>query len=289
MLIKPIWPAPRRINAFYTTRQGGVSQAPFDGFNLATHVGDQLEDVLANRKQLFDQACLPSEPVWLDQQHTDYALKLCNSVYSAQFDSSPLDSDVVVVPVADASWTQQPGLVSVVVTADCLPILITNQTGTIVSAIHAGWKGLAKGIVSKTIQAFPEEVKQDPSQLMAWIGPAISAQHFEVGQDVYDIFVKQDRAHAQFFQSKPANKYMADLPGLVKKELQGLGVVDVFGGDLCSFELKEQFYSYRRSGQTGRMACLIWIEEGSDRDSDTGDASSDHVRAESSANGERIG
>ncbi len=265
MFISPDWPVPRTIKSIYTTRQGGISKTPFNSFNLATHVGDVLEDVLANRQQLFDQACLPSEPIWLDQQHTDSAVQLDQSNLNTQVSHSLPNTP----PIADASWTQNPGLVSVVMTADCLPILITNQAGTIVCAIHAGWKGLAKGIVSKTIQSFPAEIQQCPEQLMAWIGPAISMQHFEVGRDVYEAFVNQDAASASYFQAKPriesssepiVQKYLADLPGLVKKELNELGVSHVYGGDLCSFALTEDFFSYRRSGKTGRMACLIWIE-----------------------------
>lgn len=265
MFIRPDWPVPRTVKSIYTTRQGGISKAPFNSFNLATHVGDVLEDVLANRQQLFDEACLPSEPVWLDQQHTDIAIQLDQSNLNAQVTHSlpPL--------IADASWTQCPGLVSVVMTADCLPILITNQAGTLVCAIHAGWKGLAKGIVSKTIQSFPPEIQRSPEQLIAWIGPAISAQHFEVGRDVYDAFVAQDVMSSSYFHAKSlietssksvAEKYLADLPGLVKKELNDLGVSHVYGGNLCSFALTEEFFSYRRSGKAGRMACLIWIEPG---------------------------
>ena len=269
MFIKPDWPVPPNIKSLYTTRQGGVSQTPFNTFNLATHVGDDLQDVLANRKQLFDQACLPSEPVWLDQQHTDIAIQLNQSSLYTQTPDSLLSTLSTQVPVADASWTLCPGLVSVVMTADCLPILITNQAGTIVSAIHAGWKGLAKGIVSKTLQSFPDEVQQSPEHLMAWIGPAISARQFEVGQDVYDVFVHQNKANSIFFQSKSygaissqkaPKKYLADLPGLVRNELNALGVSKVYGGDLCSYEQVEDFFSYRRAGKTGRMACLIWID-----------------------------
>lgn len=271
MFIRPDWPAPHTIKSIYTTRQGGQSQAPFDSFNLATHVGDILERVLANRQQLFDQASLPSEPFWLDQQHTDIALQLGSSEPNAQSEAKTQISQSLAhtPPIADASWTQCPGLVSVVMTADCLPILITNQAGTIVSAIHAGWKGLAKGIVRKTIQSFPAEITQCPEQLMAWIGPSISVQHFEVGQDVYNAFVNQNADNSRYFHAKRsletssesiAQKYLADLPGLVRKELNELGISQVYGGNLCSFAQAEDFFSYRRSGQTGRMACLIWIE-----------------------------
>ncbi len=267
MFITPDWPAPHTVKSIYTTREGGISKAPFNTFNLATHVGDVLGDVLANRQQLFEQACLPSEPIWLDQQHTDIAIQLPPSNLHTQ-DSNSV-TPPIQTPIADASWTQCPGLVSVVMTADCLPILITNQAGTIVSAIHAGWKGLAQGIVSTTIAEFPDEIKNSPDRLLAWIGPAISAEHFEVGQDVYDIFVNQNMSNSIFFQSKPCNvgscsktsqKYLADLPGLVRKELHDLGVSNVYGGDLCSFGEEKDFFSYRRSGKTGRMACLIWIE-----------------------------
>ncbi len=246
MFITPNWPKPKNVHALCTTRIGGVSSAPFNSLNLATHVGDNLADVLQNRQWLKTQANLPSEPIWLNQQHTDVALHL---------DSQ---SHFHTPPVADASWTQSANVVSVVITADCLPILLTNTDGTCVAAIHAGWKGLADNIVTKTIQAMPVK----PLELMAWIGPAISAKQFEVGQDVFDAFVKANPQNKPFFElkDKQNNKYLANLPDLVAFELKQLGLTQIYASDLCSYEDEERFFSYRRDGQTGRMATMIWIE-----------------------------
>ncbi|GKT12035.1 MAG: polyphenol oxidase [Thiomicrorhabdus sp.] len=256
MFILPNWPAPAHIKSYATTRQGGVSQLPYDTFNLALHVGDNPHDVATNRQRLTELAHLPSEPFWLDQQHTDHAIQLINFV-----PERGIKVGGGIPPLADASWTTKENLVSLVMTADCLPILITNQSGTVVSAIHAGWKGLQKGIVSKTIAEFRGKEGCQPEQLMAWIGPAISVKHFEVGQDVLDAFVLRDIANRDFFMpiEGKEGKYLADLPGIVTKELNGLGVSAVYGGDHCTYD-DEQFFSYRRSGRTGRIASFIWIE-----------------------------
>ncbi len=267
MFITPNWPAPKQVKAFCTTRKGGKSLVPFDSFNLALHVGDEPDRVAYNRQNLIKQAKLPSSPVWLDQQHTDVAVAL---PLTLAFDASQKNiSPPMSSPVADASWTTQKGCVCVVMTADCLPLLVTNQSGTLVAAIHAGWKGLQKGIVSKTIQGFlaSNAVACHPGELMVWIGPAISAAHFEVGQAVFDAFVNKDARNRAFFTDVEARKdkeaspkYLADLVGLVSQELQDLGIDAVYGGDLCTYSQPDSFYSYRRSGQIGRMASLIWID-----------------------------
>jgi len=246
LFFSPDWPIPKNVRALCTTRVGGVSSAPFNTFNLAIHVEDSLPDVLTNRKRLALQANLPNAPIWLNQQHTDVALQLTN------------DSHFQSPPVADASWTQANNVVSVVMTADCLPILVTDNEGTCVAAIHAGWKGLADKIVTKTIHSMPVE----PKNLMAWIGPAISVKYFEVGQEVFDAFVGKQSECEQFFHSTNMKhgKYLADLPGLVRYELKNLGINQVYQSNLCSFEDSEQFFSYRREGKTGRMASMIWLE-----------------------------
>ncbi|NPA72076.1 MAG: peptidoglycan editing factor PgeF [Gammaproteobacteria bacterium] len=308
MFFIPEWPVPEGVNALCTNRQGGVSHAPFDGFNLAIHVGDHLEQVLVNRQTLFHAAKLPSQPVWLDQKHTTRAIQLPYSSPHVSLDGIPVSQASISersqssqqenfkdiqttrpgqLEVADASWTEAAGLVSVVMTADCLPILITNQSGTLVSAIHAGWKGLAEGIISQTLASFPQTPRNQPEQLIAWIGPAISAEHFEVGEEVREQFVAKDSDNAQFFQSKQPRqskqrnksqqhecpvesqenclqdrsvKYLADLPGLAKLELQKIGVRNITLSGLCTYALADQFYSYRRSGKTGRIASLIWLD-----------------------------
>jgi len=261
MFITPNWPAPKQIKALCTTREGGVSTAPFDSFNLALHVGDEPQCVVENRRRLIAQAKLSSSPFWLDQQHTDVAIKLYNTCSNtSNLKNSP-------PPIADASWTIEKGCISVVMTADCLPLLITNQQGTLVCAIHAGWKGLQKGIVQKTILEFSSQVNGcSPQELLVWIGPAIQQNCFEVGQDVLDLFLENDPLNKAFFTPLPigggkkTQKYLANLVGLVTKELNALGITAVFGGDLCSYSQNDLFYSYRRSGQTGRMASLIWME-----------------------------
>lgn len=242
----PDWELPNNVRALCTTRQGGLSTEPFDTFNLAVHVGDYFETVQQNRKLLIEIAGLPTQPVWLDQQHTDIAIELTSI---KQHES---------VDVADASWTSTAKMVPVVMTADCLPVLVASKDGKAVAAIHAGWKGLAKNIISKTIK----KMGVAPQDLTAWIGPAISAKHFEVGKDVYDIFVNLDANNSHFFSSHPNNqdKYLADLPAIAAAEMQRIGLLDVQLSQLCSYENSDQFYSYRRDGQTGRMASLIWLE-----------------------------
>lgn len=257
MFIEPDWPAPKHIKACCTTREGGVSQPPYNQFNLALHVGDEVEHVLQNRQRLHNFLALPAEPFWLDQQHTDIVVHhACREQHSAR-----------LATVADASWTDIEHSVCAVMTADCLPILLTNQAGSVVSAIHAGWKGLQKGIVTNTLQQIARKGIL-MSDMMAWIGPAISQRNFEVGQDVYDAFVMADVSNSAFFQSqKSVNqaddteaKYLADLVGLAKKELHMLGVENIYGGDYCSYQEEHKFFSYRRDGDTGRMASLIWME-----------------------------
>lgn len=256
MSIKPDWPAPTNIKAFCTTRSitdgpgfKGASLPPFDAFNLATHVGDDPQTIEKNRQVLNQHPCLlPNPPFWLDQQHTVDAVCL-----------DSVDSSYWQPVVADASWTTQAGQVSVVMTADCIPILITNQSGSIACAIHAGWKGLADGIVSKTVRSLPEQ----PENLLVWIGPCIRQEHFEVGEDVYTLFCKKNPDNHLFFKMKPLTsepKYLADLAGLLSLELCYLGVKHIYDSGLCSYENSEDFYSYRRDGVTGRMASLIWIE-----------------------------
>lgn len=260
MFIKPNWPAPSNIKALCTTRKApstdntdntgnGFSLPPYDAFNLATHVGDNAVHIQKNRQRLNEQACLPSTPFWLDQQHTTKTVCL-----------DLLSVDSWQPQVADASWTTQANQVSVVMTADCIPLLVTNKTGTLVSAIHAGWKGLAEGVVTQSLQALPET----PENLLVWIGPCIRQLNFEVGEDVYTEFTAAHAENRRFFKStasEPEQKYLADLAGLLTLELNQLGVTEVYDSKLCSYAQSEQFYSYRRDGVTGRMASLIWIQD----------------------------
>jgi len=257
LFIKPEWPAPINIRALCTTRLSGnagdnvkgQSNPPYDYFNVATHVGDNPLAVQQNRQILTEQACLVNSPFWLDQQHTVEAVCLDN--LSAQ-NWQPV--------IADASWSTQTNHVALVMTADCIPLLITNLEGSLVCAIHAGWKGLADGIVSKTIQALPEQ----PQNLLVWIGPCIRQAHFEVGLDVYEMFCAKIPNNQRFFKKQmpiTEGKYFADIAGLLKLELKKIGLTHIYDSELCSYADSERFYSYRRDGATGRMASLIWIED----------------------------
>lgn len=240
--IQPNWRVPAGVKALTTSRLSGNSQTPFDHFNVADHVGDYLEQVEMNRQQLKNALAFQKDPFWLQQQHTTDIIQF-----------SPNSS----VPVADASWTDHINQPLVVMTADCLPLLITNQKGTLVSAVHAGWKGLAEGIVTQAIQKLPEI----PKNLMVWIGPAISQRYFEVGQDVLEAFQSKPFAIEAFFKKGQQNKWFADIAGLAEQELRQLGVTTIYQSQLCSYEQQDLFYSYRRDGQTGRMASLIWLTE----------------------------
>ncbi len=240
-LIHPDWPAPGQVNAVATTRLGGYSLNPFDGFNLADHVGDSLASVEANRALLREQLGLSSEPCWLNQTHSTYV--------------TTLGDENGYLSNSDAAICREKGRIAVVMTADCLPILLCNQEGTEVAAIHAGWRGLVDGIIGNTIS----EMESDPARLIAWIGPAISQKRFEVGEDVYNFFVNTDETSTVFFNANRPGHWLCDLPGLAKNKLVRYGVKQVYLSGLCSYDDASRFYSYRRNKVTGRMACLIWI------------------------------
>lgn len=249
--IKPDWNLPNGVHALCTTRLGGQSLAPYDGLNLALHVQDDAETVKANRQWLQTQANLPSSPFWLEQAHTTTAFCLDNeSVDSWQ------------TPIADAAWTTQPGKVAVVMTADCIPILFSDQQGTVIGAIHAGWRGLCDGIVTQALTKLPVE----PETLTIWIGPCIRQAHFEVGAEVLTAFTNVNPDYAQFFDLKNTTssdrpvKYLADLAGILKSELAHLGVTQVVDSGLCTFSDEKRFFSYRKTSITGRMASMIWMD-----------------------------
>lgn len=236
--IVPQWPAPQSVRALQTTRLGGVSRPPYDSLNLGTHVGDDPLAVAANRNRL--SALVPGEPVWLEQVH---------GIRVEQ-------ADVVgCAPTADACVSRRPRGVCVVMTADCLPVLLCDKAGTVVAAAHAGWRGLADGVIESTVQA----MQAAPADLMAWLGPAIGPQAFEVGPEVRTAFVAHDPAAAAAFLPHDG-KFLADLYQLARQRLAGLGVTGVYGGDLCTYSDPQRFFSYRRDGRTGRMASMIWLE-----------------------------
>ena len=232
------WPAPDFIKAGITLRQDGVSKKPYDSLNLASHVGDELKAVKKNRESLD----VPSEPQWLEQVHSTKAILLPNEV---------------AVPKADASYTFENNIVCAVMTADCLPLLITDITGSCVAAIHAGWRGLCDGIIEETINQLPVE----PASLLVWLGPAIGADVYEIGEEVYDAFTKDDVEAKKSFTNTSEKHWLFDIYRLATLRLNRLGVKQIFGGDHCTLSEKEQFFSYRRDNVTGRMASMIWIEE----------------------------
>ena len=247
----PEWPAPNRVRSAITLREGGHSQAPFDSYNLADHVSDNPRAVLANRQQLRQDLDLPSEPVWLNQVHGTQVVNAC---------------EVQGTPDADASFADQVNKVCVVLTADCLPVLFCNQQGTQVAAAHAGWRGLCGGVLRQTLAQFSADDK-----VLAYLGPAIGPQVFEVGDEVYQAFCDgaQNSEHKRLIKAafRPVQsvagvkRYIADLYALARAELRCCGVVSVYGGDYCSYSQPGQFFSYRRDQKTGRNASLIWLQD----------------------------
>jgi len=241
--IVPQWPAPARVRAIVTTRNGGGSQGRYASLNLATHVGDDPAVVAANRAVL--RSWLPAEPVWLEQVHG-------TNIVMAE--SAPGERSLP--PVADGAWTRQPGVVCAVMTADCLPVLFCDDAGSVVAAAHAGWRGLCAGILERTVEA----MRVTPARIQAWLGPAIGPGAFEVGTEVRSAFLQHDAgAAAAFVAGKKPGKWLADLYLLAKIRLARAGVIEVFGGDFCTYTDAQRFYSYRRDGVTGRMASLIWL------------------------------
>ncbi|WP_297797940.1 peptidoglycan editing factor PgeF [uncultured Marinobacter sp.] len=243
-VITPDWPAPERVRAVSTTRLGGVSPAPWDSMNLGNHVGDDPQHVQENRQRLAVMAGVDLCNVgWLDQVHGTDVVSL----------------PVAGVPKADASHTGQAGHGCVIMTADCLPVLLCDVSGTRVGAAHAGWRGLCDGV----LEALVSDMKGNPAELMAWFGPAIGPRQFEVGTEVREAFLLHDPAAADAFseQGARAGHYMADIYLLARQRLAASGVSQVYGGDRCTVSEPEAFFSYRRDGQTGRMASMIWLSD----------------------------
>jgi len=244
-LLEMDWELPRGVHAAFTTRIGGVSAAPWDSFNLAMHVGDDLSQVAANRARLRELLKLDSEPAWLNQVH-GVAVK---NVDGAPFSPIPI--------TADAAVASHAGAACVVMVADCVPVLFCPSDGQRVGAVHAGWRGLAEGVLERTVEAMGVPA----SELAAWLGPAISQQHFEVGDEVRQTFVNADRAAISCFRMNARGRWQADLVGLARLRLASLGVTNVSGGKWCTFADRERFFSHRRDGKGGRLAALIWRRE----------------------------
>ena len=237
------WPAPPNVRVVITTRAGGVSHAPYDNFNLGTHAGDDPTAVRENRARLRTALAFPAEPLWLKQVHG-----------VAVVDAAQGGAE----PQADGAFAAQPGAVCVVLTADCLPVLLCNRQGTKVAALHVGWRGLARGVIEAGVKA----MGVPGNELLAWLGPAIGPASFEVGPEVHAAFVQHDAQAAQAFRAVREGKYLADIYQLARQRLQHLGVAAVYGGGFCTVAERERFFSYRRDGATGRMASLIWLADG---------------------------
>ncbi len=243
-LIAPDWPAPPNVRAVVTTRSGGISTGAFASLNLADHVGDEPQAVVANRRllrQLLPD--MPADPLWLKQVHGTVCIDADNRTPGVE---------------ADASWTRESGRVCAVLTADCLPLLLCDDAGSVVCAVHAGWQGLSNGVIEAAVKSLPVA----PQTLLAWMGPAIGPQAFEVGAEVRDRFLLHDAAAAQAFVSLANGKWLGDLYLLARQRLNALGVTRIRGGGECTVSDPQRFFSYRRDKVTGRMASLIWLQSG---------------------------
>lgn len=239
----PAWPVPPAVHCLATTRIGGLSQGVFGSLNLGDHVGDDPLAVAANRAKIA--ALVGSEPVWLRQVHGTRVID------AEEFALSGLP------PEADAAFSRRMGVVCTIMTADCLPVLFCDDAGTVVAAAHAGWRGLLDGVLETTIRAM--DVSGD--HLTAWMGPAIGPQAFEVGEEVRDAFLTVSRESATAFCPKGEGKWLADIYQLARQRMASLGVERIFGGECCTVSETERFFSYRRDGQTGRMATMIWLDQ----------------------------
>lgn len=235
----PDWPAPSRVKACVTTRAGGVSVSPYDTFNLGDHVEDDPAAVAENRRLLSD--ALGCKPAWLSQVHG----------------VNVVDADPSKVHKADASVTSTPGIACAILTADCLPALFCDRAGTRVGAAHAGWRGLAAGVLEATVT----KLGVAPGDVLVWLGPAIGPHVFEVGAEVHEAFVAHNpQTDAAFIKGEQPGKFIADIYKLARIRLEAIGVTAVYGGGFCTVS-DERFYSYRRAARTGRFASLVWLEE----------------------------
>ena len=271
--VHPDWPAPGNVRALTTARIGGFSRGPYASLNLGDHVGDAPDDVRRNRALLREVLTLPAEPVWLKQVHG------VNVVDAAS---------VNVGATADGAWTGRPGVVCAVLTADCLPVFLCNRQGTKVALLHAGWRGLTAGVIEAGLRA----LATPGAELLAWFGPAIGPDSYEVGDDVRNVFLAQDAGAAVCFHEHGAGRWLANLYALARRRLQVKGVNAIYGGNFCTLRERERFFSFRRAGMrqcrerhdsrdgggratqgaiaedaesdrrdgvTGRMASLIWL------------------------------
>lgn len=235
------WPAPPNVRAFTTLRSGpGVSLPPFDRFNLGLRCGDDPQHALLNRERLISDCGLPAAPRWLQQVHGVEVTRV----------------DGPGEPVADAAVTNRPNTVLAILSADCLPVLFCNENGSEIAAAHAGWRGLAGGMLEATVRA----MASPPSSTLAWLGPAAGPKVYEVGADVRETFLAHDPGAAVAFTATCASHWLVDLYALARQRLAAVGVQRVYGGGLCTISDQQRFFSHRRDQRTGRMASIIWIQ-----------------------------
>ena len=250
------WPAPGNIRAFTTLRSGpGISQAPFDRFNFGANSGDAPAAVAENRRRLIEVAELPEGPRWLQQVHgtavadVDLLLPASGEKVPKADEGQPHQA-----PIADASRTSRTDTVLAILTADCLPVLFCDAQGSEIAAAHAGWRGLAAGVLEATVRA----MRSSPTELLAWLGPAAGPQAYEIGEEVYAAFLAHDpRAQSAFAATRPGH-WRVDLYALARQRLADAGVTRIYGGGLCTISDPRHYYSHRRDQRTGRMASLIW-------------------------------
>ncbi|HEY3654547.1 MAG TPA: peptidoglycan editing factor PgeF [Steroidobacteraceae bacterium] len=243
--LTPDWPAPARVRALSTLRGGGVSEAPYASLNLGDHVGDAAAAVAENRRSLRAAAGLPGEPAWLAQAHGICVRDLDSSTPPA----GPTGP-------ADAAVTRLPNRVCAILTADCLPVLLAADSGDRAGAAHAGWRGLAAGVIEATVKA----LGGSPRELLAWLGPAIGPRHFEIGAEVRDELLRGDPAAEAAFEPNARGRFMADLYALARSRLARLGIERIYGGTACTYTEEDKYFSHRRDGTTGRQATLIWLD-----------------------------
>jgi YfiH family protein len=269
-VIQPEWAAPSGVRCAFTLRTGGVSKAPYDSLNVGAHVGDVAAAVEENRRRVRERLGLPAEPVWLQQVHgVEVAdLDVAGTHVSAGRDGVGAeagrlssDAETALSPtsgfaLADAVVTRVRGRVCVIQVADCMPVLFAARDGSAVGAAHAGWRGLASGVLEQTVR----HLGVPAAQLVAWLGPTISQEHFEVGDEVRAAFVSHDPDAASNFEANARGRWQCDLYSLARQRLAAFGIRDVFGGGWCTYADAARFFSYRRDGQCGRMAALVWRE-----------------------------
>jgi polyphenol oxidase len=242
-VLTPEWRVPRAVHAAFTLRAGGVSAPPFDSLNVGAHVGDDPAAVTENRRRVRERLALPAEPDWIEQVHGTQVIDLDVTGAASR-------------PPADAVLTRTRGKVCAVQVADCMPVLFAARDASAVAVAHAGWRGLAAGVLEQTVAS----LGLPPAGLIAWLGPAISARHFEVGGEVRAAFLAHDPDAKAAFVANVRGRWQCDLATLARRRLAAFGIAEISGGEWCTFADPTRFFSFRRDGRCGRMAALVWLE-----------------------------